>query len=153
MHEMMKVGKNALLVAGVGVIAPLALGILCALCFAANTETGALLFAGATLGATSISLTARIFKDMKLLDTREAKLVLGAAVLDDILGLILLSVISGLALHGHVEMMPLFKVIVITAIFLGVIVLFGERIAALIVENLLFLEPPTRRMVLPLIIC
>ena len=55
------------------------------------------LFVGATLCATSVGITARIFKDLGRLQTKEARIILGAAVIDDVLGLIILSVVAGMA--------------------------------------------------------
>lgn len=52
-------------------------------------------FVGATLTATSVGITARVLKDLRRMDTKEARIILGAAVVDDVLGLIVLAVVSG----------------------------------------------------------
>jgi Kef-type K+ transport system membrane component KefB len=105
---MMKVGKSALLVAVLGVIAPFLLGFAVSWIFvkelppalAAAAPGFSLnyvhLFMGAVLCATSVGITARVFKDLGKLQTKEAQIILGAAVIDDVLGLIILAVVSGI---------------------------------------------------------
>ena len=105
---MMKVGKSALLVAVLGVIAPFLLGFAASWIFvkelppalAAAAPGFSLnyvhLFMGAVLCATSVGITARVFKDLGKLQTKEAQIILGAAVIDDVLGLIILAVVSGI---------------------------------------------------------
>ena len=84
--EMRRVGMRALLVACVGVVVPFIAGtywvgpwLLPGLSF------NAYLFLGATLTATSVGITARVFQDLKMLRSAEAQIVLGAAVIDDVL--------------------------------------------------------------------
>lgn len=90
-REFIKSGKWALAVALVGVILPYFFGYYTFLYFG-KTATQAI-FAGAVLTATSVGITARVFRDLKKLDTEEAKIVLGAAVIDDIIGLTILAVV------------------------------------------------------------
>lgn len=94
--QMLKTGPRALAVAVVGVVAPLALGTGASWLFRPEAHAYAHLFVGAILCATSVGITARVLQDMRRLDSGEARLILAAAVLDDILGLILLATISGL---------------------------------------------------------
>lgn len=93
--EMLEVGWSSLLVAAVGVIAPFFLGWGVAAYFIREETTLAHIFIGATLTATSVGITARVLKDLGKLATREARIILGAAVIDDILGLLILAVVSG----------------------------------------------------------
>ncbi|HYP27090.1 MAG TPA: cation:proton antiporter [Blastocatellia bacterium] len=93
--EMLEVGWSSLLVAVVGVIAPFFLGWGVAAYFIREETTLAHIFIGATLTATSVGITARVLKDLGKLATREARIILGAAVIDDILGLLILAVVSG----------------------------------------------------------
>ncbi|HVL57273.1 MAG TPA: cation:proton antiporter, partial [Burkholderiaceae bacterium] len=92
---MRRVGVRALLVAVVGVVAPFALGTLVVgpLLFP-GSSFNTYLFFGATLTATSVGITARVFKDMGTLQTPESQIVLGAAVIDDVIGLIILAVVT-----------------------------------------------------------
>lgn len=93
--EMMSVGWSSLLVALLGVIAPFLLGWGVAAIFLPSESTLAHLFIGATLCATSVGITARVLRDLGKLQTREARIILGAAVIDDVLGLLVLAVIAG----------------------------------------------------------
>jgi Kef-type K+ transport system membrane component KefB len=93
--QMMEVGWSSLLVAVAGVIAPLFLGWGVAAYFLPEESLLAHVFIGATLCATSVGITARVLKDLGRLQTREARIILGAAVIDDVLGLLILAVVSG----------------------------------------------------------
>jgi Kef-type K+ transport system membrane component KefB len=94
-REMMEVGWSALLVALLGVVAPFFLGWGVAAYFIPDEPRLAHVFIGATLCATSVGITARVLKDMGRLQTRESRIVLGAAVIDDVLGLLILAVVAG----------------------------------------------------------
>src|SRR3954470_10233781 len=94
-REMMSVGWSSLLVAVLGVIAPFFLGWGVSAWLLPKEETLAHLFIGATLSATSVGITARVLKDLGKTSTRESKIILGAAVIDDVLGLVILSVVAG----------------------------------------------------------
>ena len=83
--ELSKVGKSSLLVAIIGVVLPFATGAGVSLLFGQSTNTA--IFIGAALTATSVGITARVFGDLRALATMEARIVLGAAVADDVLGL------------------------------------------------------------------
>jgi Kef-type K+ transport system membrane component KefB len=95
LKEMMEVGWSSLLVALIGVVAPFLLGWLVAAYFIPDESRLAHIFIGATLCATSVGITARVFKDLGKLGTREARIILGAAVLDDVLGLLILAIVAG----------------------------------------------------------
>jgi len=96
MYEMRKVGLSSLVVATLGVVAPAALGWGVGRVFLPHESPLVHLFIGATLCATSVGITARVLKDLKQIHRPEAKIVLGAAVLDDVMGLVVLAVVSGL---------------------------------------------------------
>jgi Kef-type K+ transport system membrane component KefB len=95
--QMLKVGASAFLVATVGVIAPFALGFAVSRWLIPAASVYADAFIGATLCATSVGITARVFKDADLLHTIEARIVLGAAVIDDVLGLLVLALVTATA--------------------------------------------------------
>lgn len=96
LSEMRKVGWSSLLVAVLGVIAPFFLGWGVAAYFIPDEHYLVHVFIGATLCATSVGITARVLKDLGQLKTREARIILGAAVIDDVLGLIILAIIKGM---------------------------------------------------------
>jgi Kef-type K+ transport system membrane component KefB len=93
--EMLSVGWSSLLVALLGVIAPFFLGWGVSAWMLPEEETLAHVFIGATLCATSVGITARVLADLGKLSARESKIILGAAVIDDVLGLVILSVVVG----------------------------------------------------------
>jgi len=95
-REMMKVGMASFLVAMFGVIVPFFLGWGVGMWFLPEASTLVHVFVGATLTATSVGITARVLKDIGKLRTKEARIILGAAVIDDILGLIILAVVTGI---------------------------------------------------------
>jgi Na+:H+ antiporter len=95
LKEMMEVGWSSLLVAVLGVVAPFFLGWGVSAYFLPNEARLGHIFIGATLCATSVGITARVFKDLGRLTTREARIILGAAVIDDVLGLLILAVVAG----------------------------------------------------------
>ncbi len=93
--EMMKVGVSSLLVAVLGVVTPFALGWGVGALLLPDHSAYVHAFLGATLTATSVGITARVLKDLGRSTTAEAKIILGAAVIDDVLGLVILAVVSG----------------------------------------------------------
>ena len=93
--EMKAVGWSSLLVAALGVVAPFFLGWGVAAYFFPHEPTLGHVFIGATLCATSVGITARVLRDLGKLQTREARIILGAAVADDVLGLLILAVVAG----------------------------------------------------------
>ncbi len=91
----MRVGTSALLVAILGVVAPLFLGWVVAGWLLPDAGLYAHIFIGATLCATSIAITARVLRDLRKAQSAVGRIVLGAAVIDDVLGLIVLAAIQG----------------------------------------------------------
>jgi Kef-type K+ transport system membrane component KefB len=117
---MMKVGVRALLVAVVGVVAPFVIGVwFVGPVLFPGGSFNTYLFFGATLTATSVGITARVFQDMGKLHSREAQIVLGAAVIDDVIGLIILAIVSAVVKSGTVSLM---EVLVITGKAVGFLV-------------------------------
>ncbi|HET7249647.1 MAG TPA: cation:proton antiporter [Gemmatimonadales bacterium] len=95
-HDMLKVGAAAVLVATLGVIAPFVLGWLVGAALLPAESGYAHAFLGATLTATSVGITARVLRDLGKGATPEARVILGAAVVDDVFGLVILAVLTGL---------------------------------------------------------
>jgi Kef-type K+ transport system membrane component KefB len=90
-----KVGKSAAMVAVLGVVLPFVAGWLLMLAWGSTSVES--LFVGTALVATSVGITARVLSGMGLLDAPTARIILGAAVIDDILGLLVLAVVSSMA--------------------------------------------------------
>lgn len=94
--EMARTGVSAVLVAIVGVVAPVLLGYGVHALFAPDATWYVHLFIGAILAATSVGITARVLQDLGKIDSPTSRVILGAAVIDDVLGLILLAVVVGI---------------------------------------------------------
>jgi len=131
-HEMMSVGVSSLLVAILGVVVPFGLGWFVGWYFIPEEGWQVHSFIGATLCATSVGITARVLKDLGKHQQRESKIILGAAVIDDVLGLIVLAVISGIIVQGSVNLPGL-----MTVIFKA----FGFLFGAIVLGSVLFTRP------------
>src|SRR6266496_97755 len=102
LEELLRVGAAALVVAVVGMALPFVGGYL--VTRAAGFPALTAVFVGAALTATSIGITSRVLSEIGMLATREGQIILGAAVADDILGLVVLAVVSRVAATGSVGM-------------------------------------------------
>jgi Kef-type K+ transport system membrane component KefB/predicted amino acid-binding ACT domain protein len=98
--ELSKVGRASMLVAVIGVALPFVGGAIAAVLMGEGAKTA--VFVGAALTATSVGITARVFGDLRALATTEARIVIGAAVADDVLGLVILTVVVKIATGGSV---------------------------------------------------
>lgn len=127
-REMMSVGTSSLLVAVLGVIAPIILGYGAGLFIVPEEGWQAHMFLGATLCATSVGITARVLKDLGRSQQRESQIILGAAVIDDVLGLIVLAVVSSVIERGDIDLWGLLAIIGKAVGFLFGAVLLGTRV-------------------------
>ncbi len=93
--QMLRVGPSSLLVALLGIVAPFALGWGVSVWLEPQHSVYAHAFLGAVLTATSVGITARVLRDLNESRSDESKIILGAAVIDDILGLVILAIVSG----------------------------------------------------------
>lgn len=93
--QMLKVGLSSFLVATLGVAAPFGLGWAVGAWLLPGSSTFVHVFLGATLSATSVGITARVLQDLNRSQSTEARIILGAAVIDDVLGLVILAVVTG----------------------------------------------------------
>lgn len=134
LKEMFKVGRAALAVALVGLTVPFLLGygywsLLPHPAMGDGADIGTVaIFIGATLTATSVGITARVLTDLGQMETPEARIILGAAVIDDVVGLVILSVVSGLAAGGSVSAFGVANTLVVAVGFLVVAVLVGNQL-------------------------
>lgn len=132
LREMFRVGTASIAVASVGVALPFLLGFVYWAYVPHGTSGGstdlttAAIFVGATLTATSVGITARVLSDLGCMHTPEAKIIIGAAVLDDILGLVILTVVSGLAAGTSLGPLGVLRVFIVAIGFLMVAVLVGR---------------------------
>ena len=126
LSEMRAVGRVAVGVGAAGVVLPFLGGIGLGLALGESTETS--VFLGAALAATSAGITAATFLDLGIAGSRAARTVLGAAVVDDILALILLSVAVGMAASGGVEVGEIALSLAIAVAFIAFVGLGGTRL-------------------------
>jgi len=128
--DMAKVGLPALLVAVIGVIAPFGLGTwVLGPWLLPGLDFNTYLFLGAALTATSVGITARVFRDLGKLKSKETQIVLGAAVIDDILGLIILAVVSSIVTIGSVTGGTVLFIIGKAVAFLVAAIVIGQYAA------------------------
>ncbi len=123
--EMRAVAPTSGMVAIIGVVAPMALGYAVSLWLLPDAPFSLHLFIGATLCATSVGITARVLKDLNAMAQPETRVILGAAVIDDVLGLIVLAVVASIAEFGSMPgKLDLTRIIGLAAGFLvGALVL------------------------------
>jgi Kef-type K+ transport system membrane component KefB len=128
-REMLSVGPSSFLVAVFGVIAPMLLGLGVSTWLIPDEGFLAHLFIGATLAATSVGITARVLTDLGKVTSREGRIILGAAVIDDVLGLVLLAVCTGMITAantgGELAALDIVWIIAKAAIFLVGAILVG----------------------------
>lgn len=119
-----RVGKKAMLVGTLGVILPFIAGYFIALLWGGSFIEA--MFIGAALVATSVGITARVLGSMDLLDKQTSRIILGAAVIDDILGLIILSVVSAMS-SGDINYLELGKTAALAIAFTLLVAVLGAR--------------------------
>jgi len=128
LDELVAVGLQATTVAVTGVVLPFAMGT-AGLYYLFHVPLIPAIFAGAAMTATSIGITASVFGELKFLKTREGQTVIGAAVLDDILGIVILAVVVALAGGEGFALAPILKLVTAAGVFVAA-ALFLSRTAA-----------------------
>ena len=124
-QDIFRVGRKAVLVGTIGVIVPFIAGYAIAMAWDGSFVEA--MFIGAALVATSVGITARVLGSMGLLDKETSRIILGAAVIDDILGLIILSVVSGIG-NGGLTATGILKTAGLAIAFTAVVALLGSKI-------------------------
>jgi Kef-type K+ transport system membrane component KefB len=142
LKEMFRVGPTASAVALAGVVFPFGLGFL--YWYLANPSIGVhpegitfavvAIFVGATLTATSVGITARVLSDLDRMHTAEARIIIGAAVIDDVLGIVILAVVAGLASGVAVGLFSIGKIFLFAVGFLVLAVVIGNRFAPILFD-------------------
>ena len=145
LKELIRVGPIAAVVAVVGVIAPFVAGTV-GLIYIFNTPIVPAVFAGAALTATSIGITAKVLAELGQLSSEEGQIIIGAAVLDDILGIVILAVVASLAKTGEIQVSNIVYLIISAGVFLIGSILIGRLVSPFIVG--LVNEMKTRGQVL-----
>jgi Kef-type K+ transport system membrane component KefB len=131
--QMMAVGASSMLVATLGVIAPVGLGFLVALGFFPHHHPLSHWYVGAALCATSVGITARVLSDLGRTASREGRIILGAAVIDDVQGLLVLAVLKGVvesvAGGRAFDAGSVFVILAKAVVFLTVAIVLGRRLS------------------------
>lgn len=125
LKELIRVGPQAAIVAVVGVVAPFATGT-AGLVYLFNVPVIPAIFAGAALTATSIGITAKVLAELGQLSSKEGQIIIGAAVLDDVLGIIVLAVVASLVKTGEVQIVNIIYLIISAGAFLIGAILIGR---------------------------
>jgi Kef-type K+ transport system membrane component KefB len=150
LSTLLEVGGTALLVAVLGVVLPFFLGYgLLQLTQHSQTEA---IFLGAAMVATSVGITARVLQDLGVLRTVVATVILAAAVIDDVLGMIVLAIVSSLS-EGRVAWVEIGSVTALAVGFTIFVVLVGRRVIRRVGPRLARLVPGNAYFVLALSIC
>jgi Kef-type K+ transport system membrane component KefB len=127
LHDLLRVGKTALMVGILGVILPFGGGFLAA--ELAGGDLSLAIFLAAALTATSVGITSNVLRDLGALSTQGGRIILGAAVIDDVLAIMILSVASGVA-AGSFAITNILSLLVVAVLFIAVVVIGGTRILA-----------------------
>ncbi len=132
LKALIQVGIQAAVVAVVGVTVPFVLGT-AGLMLLFHVPVIPAIFAGAALTATSIGITAKVLAELQRLSSREGQIIIGAAVLDDVLGIIVLAVVGGLVKTGEVQIGNIVYLVISAAAFLIGGILLGRLVSPALV--------------------
>lgn len=125
LKELIRVGPQAAVVAVVGVVTPFAAGT-AGLIYLFGIPVIPAIFAGAALTATSIGITAKVLAEIGRLSSTEGQIIIGAAVLDDVLGIIVLAVVASLAKTGEIAIANVLYLIISASVFLVGSIILGR---------------------------
>jgi len=128
LRKLLKVGGTSTVVAVVGVALPFVLGYM--VCWLLGLSNLVAVVAGASLTATSVGITARVFSDLGRLQEPESQIVLGAAIIDDVIGLVILAVVAGLTQGQEITVPGVAKITGVAFGFLVLILLLGGPLVA-----------------------
>ena len=150
--ELIRVGRMSLRVALAGIVVPFVFGFVY-IRFLRGHSAHEATFVAAAMVATSVGITARVMGDLHVLGTRVAKIILGAAVFDDILGMIMLAVVAGLASETGIEWIPLLVLAVEAVGFAIFMIFFGPRLVSRIRPGVERMSTRNAPLILALAIC
>ena len=129
--RLIRTGKKSTIVAFAGFILPLLFGFAVSH-WLFNLSLFVSLFIGGTLTATSIGITVRVLTDLKLVNCKEGRIVLGAAVLDDVLGVVLLALLYEFSIGGGINLLNAGKVLMFISLFFILAPLFAKLMSLII---------------------
>lgn len=150
-QDLLRVGRQSLGVALAGVVVPFVLGFF--YMYLRGEASHEAIFVAAAMVATSVAITARVLADLHVLNTRFARIIMGAAVFDDILGMILLAVVSGIASGGGIRWWHLGVTFAEAIGFALFMIFIGPRIVRRVRPGLRHMSLQNAPLVLSLAIC
>lgn len=150
LKELIRVGTQAATVAFTGVMVPFVLGTFVLIKFFGIATIPAL-FAGAALTATSIGITAKVLQDIGSLNSDEGQIILGAAILDDILGIVILAVVLSLVQTGEVEITNIIYLLTSATVFVLGAVFLNQFFGSIFVSAIKKINNPAALMLLAVI--
>jgi Kef-type K+ transport system membrane component KefB len=133
MRALLKVGSNALAVAMTGMLLPVALALAAGAVLGFGTGIQGW-FVGAMLAATSVGITAKVLGDGGLINTSSARVILGAAVIDDVLGILLLAVLASVVVTGEFSAVDLVWIVTKALLFFACAILIGQKLMPSVVH-------------------
>ncbi|MBZ5630165.1 MAG: cation:proton antiporter [Acidobacteriia bacterium] len=150
-QDLLRVGRQSLRVAAAGVAVPFLLGF--TYLHLKGEPVHESVFVAAAMVATSVGITARVLSDIHALNTREARIILGAAVFDDILGMIVLAVVAGLATGGSIRWIHMLVLVVEALAFAIFMIFIGPRLVGRMRTPLQRMSTHDAPLILALAIC
>jgi Kef-type K+ transport system membrane component KefB len=157
-RSLVRVGWSALLVALIGIATPMLLGWATAAWLLPESPTLAHVFVGAALSATSIGITSRVLKDLGVMQSREGQIILGAALIDDVLGLVILAVVTGAvtaaaAGTAALSVIDIGGILLRAVLFLAVTLVVGHLMSKRIIQWVARTGKPEMLLVIGLSLC
>ena len=149
--ELLRAGPQATAVAVVGVVCPFALGLGFGLAWGLPSLTA--VFVGATLTATSVGITARVLADLDRLHDPASRVVLGAAIIDDVLGLVILATVAAMVKTGAVSIATVVIILLKAIGFLVIALLLGIRFAPVLMRVVIRMRVRGSLIVMTLVAC
>ncbi|MBQ7525167.1 MAG: cation:proton antiporter [Abditibacteriota bacterium] len=155
--KMMKVGASSLVVATLGVVTPFILGWGVATLLLPHEGFYAHMFIGATLCATSVGITARVLMDLGCIQTPEARIILGAAVIDDVQGLVILAAVTGIIeaanAGGTMQASGILIIVAKAVLFLVAAILIGRWLSQKTFRMAVYMRTGDAILIIALVFC
>ncbi len=149
-HQLRRVGTDAARVAVAGALGTLIAALIVTWLLPVHLSGAGRFFVASALAATSIGVATRMLEDLGKADTPEGRVILGACVLNDLLGLVLLAVAIELVVKGHLDLLAVAWLLASSAAFLAAIVVYGDRLGRPLAQQLNRIGPVEARFLAPL---
>jgi Kef-type K+ transport system membrane component KefB len=148
--EFKQLGKAPIIVASLGVILPFVMGYYVSIYFGYSKIVS--LFIGTSLVATSIGISSQVLSELKMIGMRLGTLIIGSAIADDVMGIVMIGTILGIALNGSINLKELSITILLTIIFLIVSFTLAIKLFKKLSTSFIFTPKKTEDILLPVLI-